>query len=207
VLEQLDSLLSDLLPAQPIEFRGEWLTTTRRTYESRAQTGTGSGPVADVLDFRWQGALSSAVAISGIAFLLTSRAAHWVKAAKADMTLAVEVSFHACDGFRPEGATFTASLADAHLPGVPVRGARDPAAGCTLGSGTLTTGRVTCLARTDEAAFLVLPLQRDLLKFGRSHLWRLRDEVAVSLPPEIRELLTRRRTGVIPRQAPPATGI
>jgi hypothetical protein len=30
---------------------------------------------------------------------------------------------------------------------------------------------------------------------GRNHLWRLRDDVASSLPTDIRELLTRRRSG------------
>lgn len=65
-----------------------------------------------------------------------------------------------------------------------------------MGPGEITTGRVTCLARTEAAAFYVLLLPRVLVQFGRNRLWRLRDRLVEPLPGEVRELLTRRRAGV-----------
>jgi hypothetical protein len=58
-----------------------------------------------------------------------------------------------------------------------------------------TTGRVVTLARTDSVAFVAIVLPRIVLTVGRKHIWRLRDRVAVALPPDIRELLTRGRSG------------
>ena len=203
LLDQLDSSLSDLVPGESVEFRGEWSTPLRRIYKSEAQVGTGSGPFVDVVDLRWRGALTSSGAISGIAFLLTASNLYWVKAAEASLTLPVDVSLTAYAGYTTEGATFTASMAGAYLPGVPVLGSADLAGACALGPNVLTTGRVTCLARANSAAFFVLLIQRGLLKVGRKRLWRVRAGIATSLPAGIRELLTRRRTGFV-RSEPPS---
>jgi hypothetical protein len=202
LLDQLDSSICDLVPGESVEFGGQWTTSSRRAYKAEAQIGTGSGPFVEVVDFRWRGALTSAGPISGIAFLLTADNLYWAKAPEVSLTLPVEVSFHAYAGYTAEGATFTASLAGAFLPGVPVAGSTDVAGACALGPEALLTGRVTCLARANSAAFFVLLIQRGLLKMGRKRLWRLRDDIASSLPPGIRELLARRRTGSV-RAHPP----
>jgi len=195
LLSHLDASLRDLVPPESIQCRGEWTVPRRRTYESQAQVGTGSGPYVEVVDLRWRGALTSASPISGIGFLQTAQSLYWVKAAEVSPMLAVGVSLHAYAEYTSQGATFTASLAGAHLPGVPVAGSRDLASVCALGPDILTTGRVTCLARVGSAAFFVLLLQRTLLKVGRKRLWRVRDEIAALLPADMRELLTHRRTG------------
>jgi hypothetical protein len=197
LLDQLDSSLNDIVPGVSVEFRGEWSTPVRRTYRSEAQAGTGSGPFVDVVDLRWRGALTSADDVSGIAFLLTAHDLYWVKTAEASLTLPVDVSLHAYAGYQTENATFTARLASAWLPGVPVSCGAELAGACALGPDVVTTGRVTCLARANRAAFLVLLLQRSLLKMGRKRLWRVRDEIAASVPAGLRELLTRRRTGSV----------
>jgi hypothetical protein len=197
LLDQLDWLLGDRVPPESVEFAGEWRMSSRRTYTSEAQVGSGSGPFTDVIDLRWQGTLTSTCPISGIAFLLTPDNLYWVKAPEVSPTLSVEVSLHAYAGYTVGGATFTGSLAGASLPGVPVPGSEDLAGTCTLGPDVLTTGRVTCLAHVSSAAFFVLPIQRGLLKVGRKRLWRLGDDVASLLPPDVRELLTHRRTGVV----------
>jgi hypothetical protein len=114
------------------------------------------------------------------------------------VTLPVDISLHAYAGYTTEGATFTASLAGAFLPGAPVAGSADLAGACVLGPDVLITGRVACLARMGSAAFFVMLIPRGLLKRGRKRLWRLRDEVASSLPTDARELLAHRRTGSIP---------
>jgi hypothetical protein len=199
-LDQLDSSMCDLVPAEPVEFGGEWKSSSRQAYRSEAQIGTGSGPFVEVVDCRWHGALTSAGPFSGIAFLLTATNLYWAKAPEASVTLPVDISLHAYAGHPTEGATFTASLAGAFLPGAPVAGSADLAGACALGPRVLITGRVTCLARTSSAAFFVVLIPRGVLKMGRKRLWRLRDDVASSLPTDTRELLVHRRTGSIPCQ-------
>jgi hypothetical protein len=202
LLDQLDSLLQDVVAGESVQFRGEWATPARRTYKAAEQEGTGSGPWVDVVDSYWRGALTSVGPVSGIAFMVTARDLYWAKAPMISLTLPVDVSFHAYAGYEPAAATFTASIAGAGLPGVPVPGIADPAGACTLGPDVLTTGRVACLARVSTAAFFVLLLQRDLLKVGRKRLWRVRDDITSSLPEGTRELLTHRRTGFV-RSGPP----
>jgi hypothetical protein len=202
LLDQLDSSICPVVPGESVEFGGEWTSSSRQVYKSEAQIGTGSRPFVEVVDFRWRGALTSAGLFSGIAFLLTADNLYWAKAPEVSLTLPVDVSLHAYAGHTAKGATFTASLAGAFLPGAPVAGSADLAGTCALGPNVLITGRVTCLARTDSAAFFVLLIQRGLLKMGRKRLWRLRDDVASSLPPGIRELLVHRRTGSIRSQPP-----
>ena len=197
LLDQLDSSIRSVVPGEVVELAGEWTTSSRQVYRSQAQIGSGSGPFVEVVDVRWRGALTSASPFSGIAFLLTADNLHWVKAPEVSLTLPVDVSLHAYAGDIAVGATFTASLAGGYLPGVRVAGSADLAGTCTLEPQVVSTGRVTRLARTNSAAFFVLLLQHGLLKMGRKRLWRLRDDVATSLPPGIRELLVHRRTGSI----------
>jgi hypothetical protein len=202
LLDQLNSSIGDLVPGESVEFSGEWTNSSRQAYKSEAQIGTGSGPFVEVVDFRWRGALTSAKPFSGIAFLLTADNLYWAKAPEVSLTLPVDVSLHAYAGYTAEGATLTAGLGGAFLPGAPVAGSADLAGSCALGPNVLITGRVTCLARTSSADFFVLLIPRGLLKMGRKRLWRLREDVAASLPPGIRELLVYRRTGFIPNQLP-----
>lgn len=196
-LDQLDLSLSGLIPAEPVELRGEWSQASRRTYRSGAQIGTGSGPFVDVVDLRWRGALTCDTAISGIAFLAVADTLYWVKASDASLSLAVGVSLHAYSGYTDQGATFAASLSDTRLPGVPVPGRVDLVEACALEPGVLTTGRVARVARASSAAFFVLLMPRSCLRFGRKRLWRLREELAAALPDAGRQLLTHRRTGVL----------
>ena len=200
VLDELDSSIKDVVPGESVEFGGEWTTSSRRADRSKAQPGTEAGRFVDIVDFRWRGALTSTGPFSGIAFLLTADNLYWAKAPEVALALAVGVSLHAYAGDTTNGATFTASLAGAHLPGVPVAASPDLAGACALGPDVLITGRVTCLARTNAAAFFVLLIPRGLLKMGRKHLWRLRDDAASPLPSGIRELLGHRRTGSIRSQ-------
>jgi hypothetical protein len=120
---------------------------------------------------------------------------YWVKAPMAAATLPIEVSLRAHAEYRPDMAMFAASMAGAGLPSVPVASGAKPSEVCPLATNFLT-GRVVTVADAKTAAFVVVILPRRVLKMGRNHLWRVRDEVASLLPMNIRELLTRRRTGV-----------
>ena len=130
-------------------------------------------------------------------FLLTASKVHWAKAPMIAPMLPVEVSFHAYAGSAGERSTFAARMAGAVLPGVPVATPASLADVCARGPRSFCTGRVVVLAQTEGAAFAAVVLPNGALKMGRNHLWRLRDDVASSLGPDIRELLTRRRSGNI----------
>jgi hypothetical protein len=196
--DELDASLAGLIPEEPVEFTGEWMRTERRTYKTSGQTGTGDGPFVDVVDQRWRGTLTGTVPIAGIAFLVTNAELFWVKSSPAAAALPVDVSLHAYAGYSPAQATFTAGLGGAGLPGVPVACGPDLVGSCTLGPRKCTTSKVVELAQVDVTAFAVLLIQRLFLKTGRSRLWRLREELTSSLPPHVREVLTRRRSGSMP---------
>lgn len=191
----LDSSLGGLIPGEPVEVLGEWSTKTRKTYQSEKRTGGGVGPFIEVEDRRWRGTLSCRTAASGIIFLLTAGKVYWAKAPTVAPTLSVEVSLHAYAGYAGDRATFTAGMGGAGLPGIPVAEPARLDDVCARGPMTFTTGHVVTLAQTDLVAFVAIVLPGTVLKMGRKHLWRLRDDVASSLAADIRDLLTRRRSG------------
>ena len=191
----LDSSLSGLIPSEPVEVLGEWSTKMRKTYQSEKQRGSGVGPFVEVEDRRWLGTLNCRTAASGIVFLLTATKVYWVKAPTVDLTLPVAVSLHAYAGPAGDRATFTAGMGGAGLPGIPVATPARLDEVCARGPTMSTTGRVVTLAQIDSTAVVAVVLPSIVLKMGRNQLWRLRDDVASSLTPDIRELLTRRRSG------------
>ena len=195
LFDELDASLDGLVPSAPVEFNGEWLPVARRTYETGRQAGTGCGPFVDVVDLRWRGTLTCSTPIAGVAFLMTATELFWVKSAPAALSQSVDVSLHAYADYSERQATFAAGLGGAILPGVPVSHRGDLASSCTVGASRLTTARVELLAQADHVAFVVLLIQGRFIEVGRHRLWRLREEVASSLPPHLRALLTRRRSG------------
>ena len=197
LLEALGAGLPEHVAAQPVAFAGQWLASSRRTYERQSQLGSGSGPYEEVVDLRWTGALTASEPIGGIAFLLTSDELFWGKTSQVSEEMPVEISLHAYADYRTGRATFTARLDGADLPGVPVEIGSDLSQACSIRVTALEIGRVACLARASGAAFFVLLLPGAVLKMGRKRLWHARDEFAAVLPPEIRELLTVRRSGSI----------
>ncbi len=187
--------MNALIPKEPVEVLGEWSTKTRKTYPSEKQIGSGIGPYVEVEDRRWHGILSCQRASSGIMFLLTASKVYWAKAPTVALTLSVEVSLHAYAGYAGDRATFTAGMGGAGLPGIPVAAPARLDDVCTRGPMTFSTGHVVTLAQTDSIAFVTIILPGSVLKMGRKHLWRLRDDVASLLATDIRELMTRRRSG------------
>ena len=197
LFDELDAAFAALVPEEPVEFVGGWFPSERRTYETVRQEGTGSGPFVDVIDLRWRGTLRCSVPIAGIAFMVTPADLFWVKSAPASLILPVEISLHAYAGYSAERATFAASMGDSVLPSVPIACGVDLASSCVVGPSRFTTGSVEQLAQADKATFVVFLVQGRFLKVGRRRLWHLREELASSLLPRVREILTRRRTGVI----------
>lgn len=197
MLDELGVVLPGHVPEQPVSVEGKWLESSRRTYQTQAQLGSGSGPYVDVVDLRWQGVLTAREPIGGIAFLLTGDELHWVKTPAISPALPVDISLSAYADYRTGQATFTAHLDGAYLPGVPVPIGANLADACAIELSAVETGRVSRLARASGTAFFVLLIPGSALKMGRKRLWHLRDNVAGALAPNVRELLTHRRSGSV----------
>lgn len=198
LFDELDASLAALGPRIPVELTGEWLPFARRTYQRPSQKGSGDGPFVDVVDLRWRGTLACSAPIAGIAFLVTEGELFWSKSAPAEISMPVDVSLHAYADYSPELASVTASIGHAGLPGTTVPCRKDVAAACTVRQDPLTTFRVEPMAHAGETAFAVLLIEGQYLQVGRHRLWRVRDKLASSLPPHVREILTRGRSGSVP---------
>ncbi len=186
-----------LVPEIPVEIRGEWQTTHRRLYESGEQTGTGVGAFVDVADMRWRGTVECSSPLTGIAFLTTPREISWAKAGRPAEHPTVEVSLHARADYVDGGATFALRLMGSSSHALPVAFTGNVDASCKIGPSRFMTGRAHVVATAGEAAFVVILLSATVIKMGRNNLWRLRDELAATLPVHIRLILTRARTGAI----------
>jgi hypothetical protein len=195
LLRLLDDSLSPVVPGHAIIIAGQWSTAWRRTYASETQLGTGNGPFVNVVDARWIGTLSSSVDLAILLLFLTPTHLHWVKASTLASALPVRVSVTAYTDCSPTPATFTASIADAHSLGVPIVANAGISNACSVALDESTTGRTAILATADQAKCHFLALPRSLVKVGRNHLWRLRDDITGPLPPSVQELLVRRRAG------------
>ena len=172
MLDQLDIALRDRVPTEPVTFAGEWSNPSRRTYKAEAQLGTGAGPFADVVDFRWRGTLTCAGPIGGIALLVTTGNLYWVKGVEISSTLSVDVSLHAYADYRAERATFTAGMAGACLPGIPVAVSSDSARPCLVEQGVVKTGQVSCLAQANSGKIsAVIPPASGLTPPGAGARW------------------------------------
>lgn len=183
-LERLDAALADAVPSMSIAVHGEWSLSKRRSNQ------------VEIVDRVWQARLTAASAFTGMALLFTESGVYWAKAARSSPEVSARVSFHAyaeADGH----ATFAVGLADIRLAGVPVVTNLEMPSECLADTAVVPAGRVACLARCDGKAFFVILFASDSVQFGRNRLWRVRDSVASRLPPDVGQLLTRRRAGVL----------
>jgi hypothetical protein len=191
LLERLDAALVGAVPSTSIAIHGEWTPPARRLNQSK------------VVDQFWRGRLTADVAFTGMAFLHDKSRLYWAKSAHVSREVDVSVSFHAHAGDDDGAKTFSTSLADVRLPGVPVVAKREELERCLVARAVVPGGRVVCLARCDGNAFFVLLFVGESIKFGRNRLWRAREGIAGRLAPDLAELLTRRRAGFVrPAQAP-----
>jgi len=196
-LERLDSSLRRLNSEQLIMCHGAWSTSLRRVYASLSQLGSGEGPFVEIIDARWNANLSAEFAFGVIAFLATPREIYWSKASLISSLVPVQVSLSAYTHNAPVGSSFTGRAGEAYLPGVPVASGRPLEDVCTAEPQRLVAGRVARLAQTTDAEFCVVALPRAVLKVGRNHLWRVRDDSASEFPPDVRAVLTRGRAGAV----------
>ncbi len=193
-VDAISSALAGVVPEEPVEVDGDWSSSKRRTYKEESQLGSGEGPYVEVVDHRWHGVIRGTKPLVGIGFLITPRALWWAKSPPRQETLPVDISLTTWAKSPEDGATFTGSVGQSFLPGVPVAFNGD-LAGCALGSLRSATGQAHVVARLEGATFAVITLSADTIKVARNRLWHLRAEFASRIPEAPRGILTRGRTG------------
>ena len=171
-----------------IELSGKWIEASRRVYR------THTDPYFEVLDRTWEGDLSSAAPIAGVAFVCAGPDLYWVKSRPPAASLDVRINMGAFANDTRGAWTASLSLGGSVAPAVPATfPAAVPSLACAPGAHR--PGVALSLLRTDSVELLVLVLPGRLLSVGRNRLWRLREEQAAQLPEPVRLLLTTRRTG------------
>jgi hypothetical protein len=143
-----------------------------------------------------EGTFESVSPLAGLALLVADQRVHWVKSRPP--AARSEVSFSAAGWeHRARSVSVTGSFHGASLPPVPVEIDEEPPAACVLGELATTVGTPHVVARLNGVAFVVVLLPASAIKVGRNRLWRLREDIAGRLHPEVKGLLTRGRSGQI----------
>jgi hypothetical protein len=188
-LERLDAALVDAVPSMSIAVHGEWAVRTRPSNRG------------EIVDHVWEGRLTAASAFTGMAFRQIGSGMYWVKTSLASRELGASVSFHRYADDSSAEQMFAAGIEGANLPSAPVATNFRHPSECLVDTTTFCAGRVVCLARCSGDASFVVLFAIESVTFGRNRLWRVRDSISSQFPPDIAELLTRRRAGVL-RPAP-----
>ena len=193
--DELNTSLGRVMPCEPVNLDGRWIPVTRRAYQSRSQLGSGSAPFVDVIDYRWKGTMSCSTPIAGVAFMHAGGTVRWSKSQPAMLTMPIDLSLSGYADYMPDRATFGATLGGATLS-APFEHRGELAEAADVRRSALVTARVERIAHVAGATFFVLLLDGRFLQVGRHRLWRVKEDIASSLPPDVRELLTRKRNGV-----------
>ncbi len=188
--------LREVVSAEAVRMSGAWSRKPQRRYASPTQSGGGEGPFIDTIDWRWDGAFESSSPLAGLALLLVDQRLYWVKSQPPVARPAVSFSAHGWAD-RAGSVSATGSFHGAFLPSVPVEISDDPPASCVIGESATSTGTPHIVAQLEGVVFAVLLLPASAVKVGRNRLWHLRDGIAPRLPPELRRLATRGRTGQV----------
>jgi hypothetical protein len=191
-LEELWAPIAAIVAPEPVEIRGAWSTSTRRT-------ATVGGALVDVADVRWRGAIIGRSPLAALLFSSRPEGFGWCKSRRASAPLPLEVSLHARADDRSDRATLAVALHGSVPATVTVACGRDLTAACAVGSDGVVLGRPFTVVHAAGAHFIALLVPAAALQVGRNHLWRMRAELAAALPPPLRELLTRARTGALAR--------
>jgi hypothetical protein len=200
-LERFLSPLAIVVEAHEVSLRGEWSTSTERTYAHASQLGTGEGPFVEVTNAHWRGVAQGPPPLAGLAFSATTEGVTWSRSERPAASPALEVSLHPCPWESGTASlAFTFHGAGAILSRtVPFRDRLLEA--CTVREGPLVTGRLGWVGEAGGVNFGLVLLPGPALKVARNGLWHLRDRLAVALPEPLRRLLTRGRSGFLPASA------
>jgi hypothetical protein len=189
--------LREVVPTEAVRASGTWVSKPQGRHVSPTQAGTGEGRFVETIDWQWDGTFETASPLAGIALLLRDERLYWVKSQPPIACPPVSFSVHGWAARSTCSVSVMGSFHGAFLPSMPVEIGQEPPVSCVIGQSAASTGTPHVVARVAGVVFAVLLLPSSAIKVGRNRLWRLREELARSLPPELHQIATRGRTGEI----------
>lgn len=183
-----------MLSAEPYRLTGAWTSVPRRIYDSPSLHGSGVGPYVDAFDVSWDGVFEGEIPLAGIALFRMGGRWQWAKSSPAVARPSVSLKFWGWRG-RPEAIHVGASFHGARFPLPLVNVHAEPSSACKLGEELVVPGVPHVVASIEDIAFAIVVLPGTATRVGRNRLWRLRDQLAPALAPELRALLTHRSCG------------
>jgi hypothetical protein len=174
---------------------GAWTGKPQLRYASPEQEGTGEGPYVETVDWRWEGTLESDVPFVGIAVLAFHQRFFWAKSQSPVLRASMGVAAWASS--TPGLASFSGGFHGASLPSMPVKLGEEPPTSVVIGSSSSSTGLLHVVAQLKDIGFGIVLLPGSAVKVGRNRLWHLREALASRLPPDLKQLMTRGRSGEI----------
>src|SRR5262245_34292937 len=91
-LEQFLSPLATVVEAHEVSLRGEWSTSTERSYAHVSQLGTGEGPFVEVVNAHWRGVAQGPRPLAGLAFSATTEGVTWSRSERPALEVALRAS-------------------------------------------------------------------------------------------------------------------
>jgi hypothetical protein len=218
-VEALFAPLEGLAPRHEVTLEGRWSVTPRSQYASTSQLGSGAGPFVESTRHCYRGVLRSEVPLASMLLRCTASVAHWAKAVPAQLACATQWSLppgelHATISMAgpSRSALLSVRATGADVNGLWFAEVKSPAQLMPEGPRPLVTLRPNILVEGGDAAerpadggggspaacaLVLLLFPVSVFRVGRAHLWRLREPFAATLPPALRLLLTRRRSGTL----------
>jgi hypothetical protein len=188
--------LQEIVGTEEVQMSGAWNVKRQRRYASPTQSGTGEGPFIETFDWRWEGTFLGSSPLVGLALLSSARHTYWAKSAPPGSCPEVCVLVTGwVDASHQVSAT--GSFHGSGLPSIPVAIHDEPPVSCIIGASRGSVGIPHVVMRLEPLVFSVLLLPASAIKVGRKRLWHLREKLASGIPPSLRQILTRRRSGQI----------
>src|SRR5262249_40956699 len=138
-LERLLSPLATVVEAHEVSLRGEWSTSTVRTYAHPSQLGTGEGPFVEVVNAHWRGIAQGPRPLAGLAVSAPRKGVAGSRSERPAASPALEVSLHPSvwESTASLAFTFHGAVLNQTVP------SRDRLLEvCTVREGPLVTGRL-----------------------------------------------------------------
>jgi hypothetical protein len=193
LVERLAQLGAVIVPER-VGIEGRWTTRVRRLSLAPPQSATTEGPSFEVDDFVWEGMIDAPGPVVGIAVFGSGAGTRWIKSERAAMNPKLSVSLQ---GWKREPCTMTASAGfhGALSQPTPVEADERPEPSQFIDTEGAVMGRPHLMARVDDFLFTIVLIPGTAVQTGTSGPWRLREDLADALEPELRAMMTYQRHG------------
>lgn len=187
--------LADLIPVAPLNLTGTWSSKPQRRYASPASK-PGVGPYMDTMDWRWDGFVKGETLLAGLYLRIRGASMRWAKSERPVESPAVAI-FASAWNENQRSVSVAASFHGAGGNSWPMILDAEPPDAIAIHSSGLEMGRPHLLAELGDETVALLVLPGSMVRMGRNGLWRVRDDIASRLPPDLRLLFTRSRNGEV----------